>query len=179
MEKEKPFAVVDLLSRLFVGLIFVLSGVTKILGWGDVAGYMRAKALPIVPVLLVISILIEIIGGLALWFGVRTRTVALILLLYLIPVTLIFHQFWGLQGMERQLQFVNFLKNIAIMGGLLGIANHGAGRWSIDSSTYHRGPHRRIDDREIMRKNIVVAAVIGHGLRICLLAFSANADLLQ
>jgi putative oxidoreductase len=50
----------------------------------------------------------------------------------MIPVTLIFHGFWSYAGMDRQIQMINFMKNLAIVGGLFGVIAHGAGIMSID-----------------------------------------------
>jgi putative oxidoreductase len=56
-----------------------------------------------------------------------------LLFLYLIPTTLLFHNFWALQGIERQDNMAHFLKNLAIMGGLLVLAANGAGAHSVDA----------------------------------------------
>jgi putative oxidoreductase len=82
--------------------------------------------------------LIEIFGGLAILAGFHTRLVAWILFLFLIPTTVLFHNFWAVQGAARQGSMGEFEKNLAIMGGLLIVANFGAGAYSLDSA---RSPH--------------------------------------
>ncbi len=65
------------------------------------------------------TILIELGGGLLLITGLYVRYAALIMAPFLVPVTLIFHKFWGLPGPEHDSQIINFIKNVAIIGGLL------------------------------------------------------------
>jgi len=64
-------------------------------------------------------LLIEIGGGLLVLTGYKARYAALVIALWLIPVTLVFHHFWGILAEQQQEQMVNFLKNVAIIGGLL------------------------------------------------------------
>jgi len=79
------------------------------------------------------AIVVEILGGLALLMGYETRTAAAVLALYLIPVTLTMHAFWGLEGQAQQQQIFHFLKNVAIVGGLLEFAAVGAPALSLDA----------------------------------------------
>ncbi|HEX7927050.1 MAG TPA: DoxX family protein [bacterium] len=120
-------------GRLLLSSIFVLIGVGKLYGWNGFAQYMDAKHLPAIPVLLTMSIAVEIAGGSALLVGWRARSAALLLIAYLVPVTLQFHNFWALTDAQAQVELVNFLKNIAIMGGLLMVAAFGPGPFSVDS----------------------------------------------
>ena len=77
---------------------------------------------------------IEVFGGLAILLGFQTRIAAWVLFAYLIPTSLVFHNFWALQGMERMDNQAHFFKNVAIMGGLLFVATFGAGAYSIDAA---------------------------------------------
>ena len=119
-------------GRVFLALIFVVSGVGKITGYAGTASYMASKGLPLVDVLLPLTILVELGGGLLLALGWKARWAAAALLLFLIPTTLIFHQFWGLEPKLAQMQKIHFLKNVAIMGGMLMVLAIGAGAWSVD-----------------------------------------------
>jgi putative oxidoreductase len=83
---------------------------------------MAQKGVPLATVALVITLLIEIGGGLMVLTGFGARYAAIIIFLWLIPVTLVFHHFWGIPAEQQQDQMVNFLKNVAIMGGLLLLA---------------------------------------------------------
>ena len=100
---------------------------------------MTAHGLPAaaVPVLLAGAVVVELAGGLALLLGVQTRRAALVLFLYLIPVTLTMHNFWADQGMEQQNQMFHFLKNLAILGGLLEFCARGTGAVSLDALLGH------------------------------------------
>lgn len=121
-----------LVGRILLALIFIISGFNKIPGFAGTAGYMASKGLPFVEVLLVLTILIELGGGLALLLGWQTRIAALVFFLWLIPVTFIFHPFWAVEPEAYQAQFNSFMKNLAIMGGMLYVFAAGSGRFGID-----------------------------------------------
>lgn len=127
-----------LAGRILLCTIFILSGLTKLTDWHGTANYMAAHHLPLIPVLLPIAALIEILGGLAILLGVHTRTAALLLFLYLIPTTLVFHNFWIASGAEHINQMHHFLKNLAIMGGLALLVGFGPGFPSVDNSQTRR-----------------------------------------
>lgn len=107
------------LGRFLMSVIFILSGAFKLTQFSGTAGMMAGKGIPLATVALVITLMIEIGGGLALLTGFKVRYIAPIMALWLVPVTLVFHNFWAYQGADQQNQMANFLKNIAIMGGLL------------------------------------------------------------
>lgn len=107
------------LGRFLMSVIFILSGAFKLTQFTGTAGMMAGKGIPLATLALVISIVIEVGGGLALLIGFRVRYVAPVMALWLVPVTLVFHNFWAYQGADQQMQMANFLKNVAIMGGLL------------------------------------------------------------
>jgi len=125
---------VPLLGRILVSVVFILGGVGKITGFSMEEGMVAAKHLPMPAVALGIALLIELVGGLAILLGLFTRFTAWILFLYLIPTTLLFHNFWALEGMDRIDNMIHFQKNLAIMGGLLFLATFGAGKFSLDFS---------------------------------------------
>jgi len=122
-----------LVGRILLAVIFLANGFAKLTDPAGVASYMDSQGIPSAYALAVIAGLAELLGGLALLGGFLTRIGALGLLVFLIPTTLIFHDFWTLDGAEAQLQKVNFLKNLAIMGGLAQLVATGAGRYSIDA----------------------------------------------
>jgi len=107
------------LGRLALGAIFLLSGLGKLADLHGTAAHMRSAHMPAVPLFLAGAITLEILGGLSVISGFRARWGATALIVFLIPATLIFHNFWAYQGMERQMQMINFLKNVSIGGGLL------------------------------------------------------------
>lgn len=120
-----------LAGRILLALIFVLSGFNKIGGFEGTVGYMTSKGLPFASVLLVLTIAMELGGGLLLVVGWKARWVALAFFLWLIPVTLVFHTASSNPG-EAQNQMIHFLKNVSIMGGMLQLVAFGPGAWSLD-----------------------------------------------
>jgi putative oxidoreductase len=131
-DQTKAFGL--LLGRLLLCPIFLLSGTVKIVDWSKTAESMTQKGMALVPEFLVAAIVVELLGGLCLLFGYKARYGAILLTLYLIPVTIVFHSFWAAQGAARELQLQHFLKNLTIMGGLCTLAAAGAGRYSLSTS---------------------------------------------
>src|SRR5207249_4818206 len=86
-----------LLGRVLVSVIFLLSGVMKIMDWSGTLDHMATQGMPASSFLLALATLAEIVGGLALLLGWQTRPAAFLLFLYLIPTTLIFHNFWAVE----------------------------------------------------------------------------------
>lgn len=127
-----------LAGRILLATIFLLSGLTKLTDWNGTAAFMAAHGLKLIPVLLPMAAIVEIAGGLAILCGARSRLAAFILFLYLIPTTLVFHNFWGHAGMEYVNQMQHFLKNLAIMGGLALIVGLGPGFPSVDAMNFRR-----------------------------------------
>jgi putative oxidoreductase len=106
-------------GRILLGAIFVLSGLGKIATWQATLGYMASKGMPASNVLLGLTVALEVLGGLSVVTGIGARWAAPLLAAYLVPTTLIFHNFWAAPDAEKQMQMANFMKNISIIGGLL------------------------------------------------------------
>lgn len=81
---------------------------------------------PWASLLLIVGIIFELLGSFLLLIAYREKLGVALLILFLIPTTLLFHSFWFLEGPERELQLTMFLKNMAILGGLIFVAIHGA-----------------------------------------------------
>ena len=126
------FAAQLLAGRVLLGLLFLVSGLGKIGRFAGVAGFMASKGLPAADVLLVATIVLELAGGLALMAGWQTRVAAWALLAFTAVAALVFHAFWAAEAPAFQNQLNHFLKNAAVMGGLLCVAAAGAGAFSID-----------------------------------------------
>ena len=95
--------------------------------------YAASQGVPLANVLVPISGILALLGGLSVLLGYRARTGALLLVLFLIPVTLMMHPFWGLADPHQmEIQRIMFLKNISILGGLLMVMHFGAGPISVD-----------------------------------------------
>ena len=123
---------VALAGRILLAAIFVISGFNKIAGFDGVAGYIASKGLPMPQVLAALTVALELGGGLLLIAGYKVRWVALLFFLWLIPTTLIFHKFWGIDAAQVQNQMNHFLKNVSIMGGMLLLMAFGPGGYSVD-----------------------------------------------
>lgn len=120
----KPIAA--LAGRILLALIFVLAGANKMTHYGATAGYMQGFGIPVALLPLVIAT--ELLGGLAVAFGWRARIAALLLAGFSIVAAAVFHS----QFADQQ-QMVNFMKNLAVAGGLLTLAAHGPGALSLDA----------------------------------------------
>jgi putative oxidoreductase len=126
-------SVVPLIGRIFVSFIFISSGLMKLGMFSMMTGYVQAAGLPLPAVSLGIAAAIEIFGGLAVLLGFHARVAAWILFVFLIPTTVLFHNFWAMAGQAQMDNQGHFFKNVAIMGGLLFLAAYGAGAYSIDN----------------------------------------------
>jgi len=122
-----------LAGRVLMAYIFVMSGIGKIGGFSATAAAMAGKGIPLAEVALVITIIIELVAGLMLIVGWQTRLAATAILLWLIPVTLIFHAYWAVDAGQVRAQTIQFNKNLAIMGGILYVMVFGAGPLSLDA----------------------------------------------
>jgi putative oxidoreductase len=121
-----------LIGRILLAAVFVLSGINKLGNFTGTAAFMSGAGLPMAEILLVATIAIELICGMMLVLGWRARFAAAVLLLFMVPVTAVFHNPWAAadQAMAQQ-QMIHFLKNLAIMGGLLNLMAFGPGGYSI------------------------------------------------
>ena len=115
-------------GRVLLAAIFVLSGFSKVTDPASALGYISSVGLPLPQLALAGAIVVELIGGLALILGYRTRFVALGLAAFSVVTALVFHS-----ALADQNQFIHFFKNIAMAGGLLQIAAFGAGPIGLDS----------------------------------------------
>jgi len=126
--------VVALLGRILVAIPFLWLGIMKIEQYHFYAGMLAAMKVPKPSIALVIVIIIEVLGGLCLVIGWKTRLWAWLMFLYLIPVTLTAHNYWTYSGAARVDEMIHFLKNLAILGALLLIAAFGPGSASVDKA---------------------------------------------
>jgi putative oxidoreductase len=126
MEWLKAFPM--LIGRILLVLIFLYSGITKIEDFGGTAQYMASHGMPYANFFLVGAIFFELVGSATVILGYFARFGALLLLIFLIPTTLIFHS-----NLTDQMQFLMFMKNVSMFGGCLILLATGAGRFSLDS----------------------------------------------
>ncbi|TMH72996.1 MAG: DoxX family protein [Betaproteobacteria bacterium] len=121
-ESTRPYT--DLVGRVLIAVIFLLSGWSKIAGYAGTQAYMQSAGVP--GALLPVVILVELAGGVAIVAGLYTRLTALILAGFSIVAALLFHN-----GPDL-IQHIMFLKNLGLAGGFLFLVANGAGRLSVD-----------------------------------------------
>ena len=124
-----------LAARILLSSMFLWSGLGKVFAYSTMVGYAASKGLPFGGIAVACAAVIEILGGLAVITGFHTRVVAWVLFVYLIPTTIIFHNYWALQSAVRLDTQTHFMKNLAIMSGLLLLAHFGAGDFAFDSTS--------------------------------------------
>lgn len=126
-------ALLQPLSRFLIAAVFIYAGITKIPAFEGMSGMLGGAGFPAPAVFLAIALIIEIAGGLMLLVGYKTRLASMLLVLFMIPATLIFHAA-AIDGTQAgQMEIVTTLKNLAIIGALLHIAASGAGAYSVDT----------------------------------------------
>jgi putative oxidoreductase len=129
--------IADLFGRILISLIFLLSGLHKIGGYEATQGYMAAMGVP--GALLPLVIALEVGGAIAIILGYHTRLFAFLLAGFSVVSALLFHRALG-----DQVQFIMFMKNLAMAGGFLFLVARGAGDWSLDARrAYHSAPDTR------------------------------------
>ena len=118
--------IIQVVARVLLAQIFVLAGLNKIGGYADTQAYMDAMGVP--GILLPLVIILEVGGGLALIVGWQTRWAAYALAAFTALAAVIFHSDLG-----QQIQMILFMKNWAMVGGLLLLGVYGAGAYSLDA----------------------------------------------
>lgn len=123
-----------LIARILMTTLFVISGFGKLTGFDGTVQYMQHVHAPLPEVAAGVAIVMEFFVGLALLAGFRVRLLALALLIFVAGTSLIGHAFWTMEGADRAMNQIQFLKNLAIMGGLLLLSITGPGRYSVTKS---------------------------------------------
>ena len=115
-----------LLGRLFLAMIFIQSGLSKMSDYAATQSYMDAMGVS--SALLPLVIVLEVLGGIAIVIGFKARLVALAMAGFSLLSALLFHT-----NFSDQTQTIMLMKNIAIAGGFLMIVAHGAGAYALDN----------------------------------------------
>ena len=117
----------SLIGRILLILIFLNSGIGKIGNFEGTAQYMAKFGMPYTSFFLSGAIVFELVGSVTVMLGYFTRLGALLILIFLIPTTLIFHT-----NFADQVQTIMFLKNVSMFGGCILLLSTGPGRLSLD-----------------------------------------------
>jgi putative oxidoreductase len=123
-----------LLGRLLMGSYFIIPGLQKVTNYQTMTDYMLAHSVPATSILLPVTIVIQIVLGLAIIIGFKGKLAAFILAGLTLVISIFMHDFWSMaEGVQRTHETQNFFKNMGIMAGLLMVSNLGTGWLSIDN----------------------------------------------
>ncbi len=123
MKKTNKY--INRIGRILFSLIFIASGISKIGDWQKTIDYMGSHQMIFIPFFLILAIILQVLGGLFIITNYKTKIGVVLLLVFLIPATFIFHNFWSLPTeteidmVNQQYEMISFLKNITIIGALL------------------------------------------------------------
>ena len=127
------------IGRVLFALMFILSAPNHFAR--STIDYAAHQGVPATSILVPIAGIIALIGGLSVAIGLYARVGALLLALFLIPVTLWMHAFWNVTDpMQHMMQMINFLKNVSMLGGALLMMYFGAGPFSVDNRAQTAAP---------------------------------------
>jgi putative oxidoreductase len=130
-----------LIARLALSVLFLWSGVMKLLGYSAFVGYLQAKGVPFVQIAAPLATAVEVIGGILLVVGFLVRPLGLLMAVYTIATAILGHDFWNVANAALQHDMViHFWKNVGIAGGFLLLFVTGAGGVSIDAARAPRRP---------------------------------------
>lgn len=134
-----------LVGRLMLSAIFLLSGIHHLMDWkgatnllaGQLRVWLRENLIEwLVPLLMGGALVFLIAGSVMVALGIRSRLGATMLLVFLLPTTILFHNFWSISPLlaEHGAQMIQFLKNLGLFGGLLMVVAFGTGKYSLEGA---------------------------------------------
>lgn len=127
-----PRGAVVLVGRALYVLIFLMGGAGHFSK--PTIGYAASQGVPLATILVPLSGVIALAGGLSILLGYRATIGAWLIVLFLAPVTLMMHKFWAIPDHTMaQMQMIMFMKNVSMLGAALLISQSGAGPWSLDA----------------------------------------------
>ena len=129
---NKYESILNLLGRIAIAALFLPAGLNKLMGTEGVTSYFASLGLSVSAVLVWVVIAIEVLGGVALILGYKTRLVAIGLAIFTVLASIVGHAFWAAPVDAAFIAQLLFFKNMAVTGGLLILASSGAGSISID-----------------------------------------------
>lgn len=122
-----------LLGRVLLAVLFLPSGVNKLLHLQDTIGAVSQAGVPYAQIAAPLAAAVETVGPILLIVGLLTRWAALMLIVFTAAAAYFFHHYWDMSGAARMSNQINFWKNVAVIGGLLYMVGFGAGRFAIDA----------------------------------------------
>lgn len=131
-----------LAGRLLLASLFLPAGIGKLTSFAGTIAYISSAGLPMPALAATVALIVEIGGGAALITGAGTRIAALVLALFTLVASFVFHAYWAVPADQQYVTQLLFFKNIAVAGGLLTLAAWGAGTWSIDARMATNSRHR-------------------------------------
>jgi putative oxidoreductase len=121
-----------LLGRVLYTAIFITGGINHLKNRAGLAAYSRSQGVPAADLMVPLTGLMILAGGLSVLLGFHARIGAWLIFLFLVPTAFLMHRFWGVPDpMMAQNQQVHFMKNMSMAGGALLIAYFGSGPYSI------------------------------------------------
>ncbi len=127
------------LGRVLFALIFVMSGLGHFSR--QTIGYAASQGVPFASFFVPLSGILAIVGGLGVALGFQTRIAALLLVVFLVPVTFKMHAFWTVRdAMAAMNQQIHFMKNLSMLGAALFFLGAGGGPVSVDARRHRRLP---------------------------------------
>lgn len=120
-----------LAARLAVAALFLPAGIGKLFGLSGFTAMLASKGVPYPDLLAVLGVAAEVLGPIALILGVAPRLTALLLVAFTLVASLISHAFWTFAPEAQAAQQTQFLKNVAVIGGLLFYFASGPGAFSL------------------------------------------------
>jgi len=121
-----------LTARILLALMFLLAGLSKFAGLDGTAGYIASKGLPMAGLLAFGTAALEVGGALLLIVGWKARWAALALAVFTLMASVLFHNYWAMPADQQMMQQLMFMKNLAVVGGLLTLFAFGPGSLSLD-----------------------------------------------
>jgi putative oxidoreductase len=122
---------IALTGRILFSLIFFFAGLP--LFGPATAAYASSQGVPLANVLVPIAGVLSVLGSVSLFLGYKTRIGAAMIVLFLVPVTIVFHHFWTIADAQaRGMAMIDFMKNTSILGGALILLVQGPGAYSLD-----------------------------------------------
>ncbi len=122
----------SVLGRILLALMFILSGFGKLSDISGTAGFIASGGIPFPSLVAVLVGAFELLGGIALVLGFQARLIGLLMALFTIAASVVFHAYWAVPAEQQYVTQLLFMKNLSVAGGMLLISALGAGPLSLD-----------------------------------------------